>query len=81
MEAFSLSIAAVGLIAVGCASAVLSLCVYPLKIRVQGQPHGRFAGLSSATAPTMQSGRGIKRRIDALGRLIATPSGLVPTVT
>ena len=48
MEAIRLLIDAVGLVVVGCVATVLSAHLVPLWIRVLGQPHGRFAGLSGA---------------------------------
>jgi hypothetical protein len=48
MEAIRLLFDAVGLILVGCAATVASAHLVPLWIRVLGQPHGRFAGLSGA---------------------------------
>jgi hypothetical protein len=40
-------VAALALIGAGCAATVLSVYLYPLSIRMRGQDHGRFAGLSS----------------------------------
>jgi len=47
METISLCIIAALLIGAGCASTVLSTYVFPLSVRVRGQAHGRFAGLSA----------------------------------
>jgi len=65
MEAVALFIIAVALVAAGCAATVLSAHVVPLWIRVRGQAHGRFAGLSaSQTAPIT----GSKRIVGGPGR-------------
>ena len=40
-------VAALALIGAGCAATALSVYLYPLSMRMRGQDHGRFAGLSS----------------------------------
>ena len=68
MEAVALSFIAVGLVVLGCAATVLSVRVVPLWIRVRGQAHGRFAGLSAAKeAPVSGSKRGVGPAADVRG--------------
>jgi hypothetical protein len=68
MEAIRLLIDAVGLVLVGCAATIVSAHLVPLSIRVLGQPHGRFAGLSGANQ-ACSGGNGSKLRAN-------TPAGL-----
>jgi hypothetical protein len=76
MEAIRLLIEAVGLVAVGCAATVLSAHLVPLWIRLLGQPHGRFAGLS-ATHQASSDGNGSKRSVNPPVRLGARlPPGM-----
>jgi hypothetical protein len=65
METVALFIIAVALVAVGCAATVVSAYVVPLWIRVRGQAHGRFAGLSAAPAAPVS---GSKRLVGGPGR-------------
>jgi hypothetical protein len=51
MEALNLVLVTVGLMGAGCLATVASAYVYPLAMRVRGQAHGRFAGLSTIGAP------------------------------
>jgi hypothetical protein len=77
MDAVSLSIAAVALVIGGGAVTVLSALTFPLWIRVQGQPHGRFAGLCGANQPCSSHGgkRPVSRRLSPLrGPLAPSPS-------
>ena len=70
MEAIAYFIVAVALVAAGCAATVLSVYVIPLRIRVLGQAHGRFAGLSAdAKEPT----GGPKRMVGRPGQAIGEP--------
>jgi len=48
METTSLYLIALALLGIGCAATVLSAQIVPLSVRVRGQAHGRFAGLSAA---------------------------------
>lgn len=50
MEFLNLVLLVVGLIGAGCLATVASAYVYPLAVRVRGQAHGRFAGLSADEA-------------------------------
>jgi hypothetical protein len=54
----SLYIAAALLVGAGCGATVLSAYVFPLRIRVRGQGHGRFAGLTAADADQIGGSRG-----------------------
>jgi len=70
MEALALFIIAVALVAAGCAATVLSAHVVPLWIRVRGQAHGRFAGLSASQAAPIT---GSKRIVGGPGRAAKEP--------
>lgn len=78
MEAIAYFVIAVALVAAGCAATVLSVHVIPLWIRVRGQAHGRFAGLSAAqTEPVGGSKRivgGPGRGIGEAGAPAVTPA-------
>ncbi len=67
MEAVALLIVAVALVAAGCAATVLSAYVFPPWIRVRGQAHGRFAGLSAAQTDPAD---GSKRIVGGPGRTV-----------
>jgi hypothetical protein len=67
MESIALLIAAVALIAAGCGATILSVYVFPLWMRVRGQAHGRFAGLSLAGESSEQ---GSVRKAGGPGRAI-----------
>jgi hypothetical protein len=76
MEAVALSLVAVGLAVLGCAATVLSARVIPLWIRVRGQAHGRFAGLSAAQeAPVSGSKRGVGPGLDVQGLAVPDLTG------
>jgi hypothetical protein len=55
MESIGLYLVAGALTALGCAATVISAQLVPMEIRVRGQDHGRFAGLSAAE-PTFVDG-------------------------
>jgi hypothetical protein len=76
MEAIAYFVVAVALVGAGCAATVLSVHVIPLWIRVRGQAHGRFAGLSAAQ---MEPVGGSKRIVGGPGRAIGEPRA--PAVT
>jgi len=57
METSSLYLIAVALLGIGCAATVLSAQIVPLSVRVRGQAHGRFAGLSAAQTPQSCDGK------------------------
>ena len=76
MEAIAYFVVAIAVIGAGCAATVLSVQVIPLWIRVRGQAHGRFAGLSAAQTEPVG---GSKRIAGGPGRAIAEPGG--PAVT
>jgi hypothetical protein len=65
MQTIGIYIAAALLVGAGCAATVLSAYVFPLWIRVLGQPHGRFAGLS---ATELEPVAGSRRKIGGTGR-------------
>jgi hypothetical protein len=65
METIGLYLIAIALVGVGCAATVLSAYVFPLWIRVRGQAHGRFAGLSGATEADFVDGS--KRKAGGAG--------------
>jgi hypothetical protein len=71
MEAVAYFIIAVALIAAGCVATVLSVYVIPLWIRVRGQGHGRFAGLSAAQTEPVS---GCKRMVGGPGQAIGEPA-------
>ena len=72
MEAIAYFIIAVVLVVAGCVATVLSAYVVPLRIRVRGQAHGRFAGLSAAeTAPVSGSKRIVGGPGQAIGEVPA----------
>jgi hypothetical protein len=71
MEAVAYFIIAVVLVAAGCVATVLSVYVVPLWIRVRGQGHGRFAGLSAAQTEPVSGGS--KRMVGGPGQAIGEP--------
>ena len=75
MEAIAYFIIAVALVAAGGVATVLSVYVVPLSIRVRGQEHGRFAGLSAAPTEPVS---GSKRMVGGPGQAIGERS--VPAV-
>jgi len=68
MEAIGLLVLAVALVALGCLATVVSGKFIPLRIRVRGQNHGRFAGLG-ASEPVTRGGTG--RKVAAPGQVSA----------
>jgi hypothetical protein len=77
MEAVAYFMIVVALLAAGCVATVLSAYAVPLWIRVRGQAHGRFAGLSAAQTEPVS---GSKRIVGGPGRVIggsAAPSGIL----
>jgi len=78
METIRILVALVAMLGLGCASTVLSVYVLPLWIRVQGQPHGRFAGLSDA--PDCSAG-GRKRAVFGWVGSLRRLSAPNPTLT
>lgn len=70
MEAVAYFIIAVALVAAGGVATVLSVYVVPLRIRVRGQAHGRFAGLSAAPTEPVS---GSKRMVGGPGQAIGEP--------
>lgn len=67
MEAIAYFIIAVALVATGCVATVLSVYMVPLGIRVRGQAHGRFAGLSAVQTEPVG---GSKRMVGGPGQAI-----------
>jgi hypothetical protein len=67
MEAVAYFIIGLSLIAVGCVATVLSVYAIPLWIRVRGQAHGRFAGLSAAATEPVS---GPKRMVGGPGQAV-----------
>jgi hypothetical protein len=65
METIGLFVLAVSLVGIGCLATLVSVKVFPLWIRVRGQEHGRYAGLS---APKPASSGGTSSKIGAPGR-------------
>jgi len=74
MQALAYFLIAAALIAVGGVVTVLSVYVIPLWIRVQGQAHGRFAGLSAAAAGPIS---GPKRMVGGPGQAVGAPAPAV----
>ncbi len=64
MEMIGLVALAVTSLGVGCLATVVSTKVFPLWIRVRGQQHGRYAGLS-ASEPVISGGT--PRKVDGAG--------------
>jgi hypothetical protein len=64
MEMIGLFVLAMALLGVGCLATIVSIRVFPLWIRVRGQEHGRYAGLS-ASEPAISGGT--TRKITASG--------------
>jgi hypothetical protein len=73
MESIGLYLAAAALLAAGCSATVLSAFLFPLRIRVRGQAHGRFAALSEADLRPYDGSRGKPRRLqtEAVGQALA----------
>jgi hypothetical protein len=78
MEPIDIYLVAALLIGAGCGATVLSAYVFPLWIRVLGQAHGRFAGLSAAEPSPVD---GSKRKVSGPGPRASTrpDPGLIVT--